>query len=123
MEGEARRTSQGDPRIGAASTQGLEKPIQPSILHLGLTGGGPVHEVLGFEVGPRGVGASAGVHDAQVPGCVQRLQGLQVWVEAEEPIEIDFIACRNLDIRSLGVVVSVSVGHHEGKAIRCASQA
>src|ERR1700723_3293850 len=66
----------------------LKGAVEPAILSAFEAGRSGLHEVLGIEVGAGHIGRAGGVDNGEMALVVERLEGRQGWVQAEETVKI-----------------------------------
>jgi hypothetical protein len=95
--------------------------VEPAVFSALDAGRAGFHEVLRVEVGAGHVGRAGGVDDGEMALIVERLEGRERGMQAEEAVEIDDLILRDGDAGAHGVVVLLAIGNDDVEAVGCAA--
>ena len=101
----------------AAQVFGLQRAVEPAVLRALDAGRAGFHVVLRVEVGAGHVGRAGGMDDGEMALVVERLEGRERGMQAEESVEIEDLVLRNGDAGPHGVVVLFAIGHDDVEAV------
>ncbi len=106
--------------LGAAA----EHAIEPAVGHAAVFIDARFHEVLGLEVGARGVGRAASLDRREMALLEQRQQRGERRVEPEVAVEIEravrarrLRGLRDADVGAGLIIMGIAVGHDHGEAV------
>ena len=99
----------------------LQCAVEPAIFGAFHAGRAGLHVVLRIEVGAGHIGRAGGVDDGEMALVVERLEGRERRMQAEEAIEVEDLILRNRDAGAHGVVVLFAVGNDDVEAVGCAA--
>ena len=115
--GRGRRCALACACAAMAQVFGLQRAVEPAILRALDAGRAGLHVVLRVEVGAGRVGRARGVDDGEMALIVERLEGCERGMQAEEAIEIEHLVLRDGDGGAHGVVVLFAVGDDDVEAV------
>jgi hypothetical protein len=75
--------------LAAAQVFFLQGAVEPAVFSALDAGRAGLHEVLGVEVGAGHVGRAGGVDDGEMALIVERLEGRERGMQAEEAVEVE----------------------------------
>ena len=109
--------AEGGVLLATAQVFGLQGAVEPAVLGAFDAGSAGLHVVLRVEVGARHVGRSGGVDDGEMALIVERLEGRERGMEAEESVEVEHLVLRNGDAGAHGVVVLFAIGDDDVETV------
>src|SRR5712692_4995201 len=95
----------------------MQSAIEPAVvsgLHAWCSG---FHEILGVEVGARGIGRTSSVHDGQMALLPQRLKCRHGGMQTEEAVEINHGTARDIDGGAHSIVQLLAVRYDDVEAV------
>ena len=99
----------------------LQRTVEPAIFSAFDAGRAGFHEVLCVEVRAGHVGRAGGVNNGEMALIVERLEGRERWMEAEEAVEIEDLVLRNGDAGAHVVVICFAVRDDDVETVGCAA--